>query len=97
MLRALLSVLMAMAVLVVGHGSARADDGVFFCKTVVDGACAEWSSVIDGMYALSELGITPTAIAECMGFGFGVVILCWVVGYVAGLSLKASADALEDH
>lgn len=77
-------------------GRAHATTGFFFCAEVVDGDCTTWTSVIDGVLSLDELGITPTALAELMGFGFGVVILPFIIGLVAGSMKKGVKSALED-
>jgi len=81
---------------VVASARAQATDGFFFCATVVSGECTDWVSVIDGILSLDELGITPGAIAELMGFGFGVVILPFIIGHVAGSIKKGVKSALED-
>lgn len=82
-MRRLLPFIYAFPLLLVAAG-AHATEGFFFCAEVVDDACTEWVSVIEGIVSLDELGITPSDIAELMGYGFGLVIFLFTIGLVAG-------------
>lgn len=76
---------------------AHADTGFFYCAEVVDGVCAEWVSVMEGIVSMTELGVTPAAIGELMAYGFGIVFAPWFIGQVAGSVLKAIKQAVGER
>ena len=58
--------------------------------TVVETPCQpanQSTALLDEVLAPSVLGITPESIAHVYSWGFGVVLLAFLLGYVAGVAL----------
>jgi hypothetical protein len=76
---ALASVVLAMP------ATSFAEEGIYVCSGLnPDGSCAAFVAVLDGLASFEEIGITTEAIALCMGFGAGAVLLFFAIGLGVG-------------
>lgn len=97
MIRAPVLSLVAFSLPLLGAAQAHATEGFFFCAEVVDDACTQWVSIVEGIVSLDELGITPSDIIELMGYGFGVVISLFTIGLVAGHLARSFKNITGDE
>lgn len=48
---------------------------------------------LEELFAPADLGVTPAAVFEVWGWGFGVVILFWFFGYCIGVAVDVVRKA----
>jgi hypothetical protein len=80
-----------------GEARAQPEEGLWVCSVYnpETAECTEYVPVAEGVMSGDAIGFTPETVSISIGWGFGIVLVVFIIGISFGVMFRMIASALD--